>query len=107
MQGKKKNRIMREKEFFFGGKETCSLIFFLYRILYVERPNNINSKDQQQQHQQKRKENDDNEKSKQARFVWFKPTDKRTPYIAIPVERAPLDVFQKADEYENTLLTVS
>ena len=75
----------------------------------MERPNNTNSKDQQQQQKEKekRKENNDNEKAKQARFVWFKPTDKRTPYIAIPVERAPLDVFQKADEYENTLLTVS
>ncbi|KAG2220974.1 hypothetical protein INT45_006507 [Circinella minor] len=68
-------------------------------ILYVERPHHTNNKDQPQ--------NNDNEKSKQPHFVWFKPTDKRTPLIAIPVERAPLDVFEKANDYENTLLTAT
>ncbi|KAI9272989.1 hypothetical protein BDA99DRAFT_432796, partial [Phascolomyces articulosus] len=66
----------------------------VFRILLAERP-------------QGNRDQKENEKPKQIRIVWFKPTDKRTPLIAIPIERAPIDIFENADKYENLLLTAT
>ncbi|KAJ8489315.1 hypothetical protein ONZ45_g13638 [Pleurotus djamor] len=37
------------------------------------------------------------------KIVWFKPTDKRVPLIAIPTEQAPPDFVQNSDAYVNKL----
>ncbi|EPQ59425.1 RNB-domain-containing protein [Gloeophyllum trabeum ATCC 11539] len=37
------------------------------------------------------------------KIVWFKPTDKRVPLIAIPTEQAPVDFVQNPDAYANKL----
>jgi len=37
------------------------------------------------------------------KIVWFKPTDKRVPLIAIPTEQAPPDFVQNAETYANKL----
>jgi len=37
------------------------------------------------------------------KIVWFKPTDKRVPLIAIPTEQAPPDFVQNSDMYINKL----
>ncbi|KAH7926750.1 RNB-domain-containing protein [Leucogyrophana mollusca] len=37
------------------------------------------------------------------KIVWFKPTDKRVPLIAIPTEQAPADFVQNSEAYVNKL----
>ncbi|KAF8558770.1 RNB-domain-containing protein [Imleria badia] len=37
------------------------------------------------------------------KIVWFKPTDKRVPLIAIPTEQAPADFVQNPEVYANRL----
>jgi len=37
------------------------------------------------------------------KIVWFKPTDKRVPLIAIPTEQAPVDFVQNSEAYANKL----
>ncbi|PYH87174.1 cell wall biogenesis protein phosphatase Ssd1 [Aspergillus uvarum CBS 121591] len=37
------------------------------------------------------------------KIVWFKPTDKRVPLIAIPTEQAPRDFIEKHQEYANRI----
>ena len=37
------------------------------------------------------------------KIVWFKPTDKRVPLIAIPTEQAPRDFVEKHQEYANCI----
>ena len=37
------------------------------------------------------------------KIVWFKPTDKRVPLIAIPTEQAPPDFVQNSEAYVDKL----
>lgn len=37
------------------------------------------------------------------KIVWFKPTDKRVPLIAIPTEQAPKDFVERHQEYSNKI----
>jgi protein SSD1 len=37
------------------------------------------------------------------KIVWFKPTDKRVPLIAIPTEQAPRDFVERHQEYANRI----
>lgn len=37
------------------------------------------------------------------KIVWFKPTDKRVPLIAIPTEQAPRDFVEKHQDYANRI----
>ncbi|KAK2818404.1 hypothetical protein FQN49_007933, partial [Arthroderma sp. PD_2] len=37
------------------------------------------------------------------KIVWFKPTDKRVPLIAIPTEQAPRDFVEKHADYANSI----
>jgi protein SSD1 len=56
----------------------------------------------------KRSQDDKSEESKETpRIVWFKPTDKRVPLIAIPIEQAPEDFVSNTAKYENRLFVVS
>lgn len=44
--------------------------------------------------------------SSQPRIIWFKPTDKRVPLIAIPVEQAPPGFIENSESFENRLFLV-
>jgi protein SSD1 len=41
------------------------------------------------------------------KIVWFKPTDKRVPLIAIPTEQAPKDFVERHQDYANKLFVAS
>jgi len=41
------------------------------------------------------------------RIVWFKPTDKRVPLIAIPTEQAPTDFIDNPDAYSERLFVAT
>jgi protein SSD1 len=41
------------------------------------------------------------------KIVWFKPTDKRVPLIAIPTEQAPRDFVENHGNYANTLFVAA
>ncbi|KAI8577090.1 hypothetical protein K450DRAFT_253600 [Umbelopsis ramanniana AG] len=56
----------------------------------------------------KRSQDDKSEDAKEApRIVWFKPTDKRVPLIAIPIEQAPEDFVTNTAVYEHRLFVGS
>ncbi|KAG0239001.1 hypothetical protein BGX31_003124 [Mortierella sp. GBA43] len=67
--------------------------------LILQRPNPTAKKTEQK----KRKDN----KSDQPKIVWFKPTDKRIPLIAIPVDKAPADFVENRDYYARRLFASS
>lgn len=41
------------------------------------------------------------------KIVWFKPTDKKVPLIAIPTEQTPRDFVENVDKYTNKLFVAS
>ncbi|KAI0388816.1 hypothetical protein F5Y17DRAFT_451478 [Xylariaceae sp. FL0594] len=41
------------------------------------------------------------------KIVWFKPTDKRVPLIAIPTEQAPSNFVEKHQDYANQIFVAS
>ncbi|EAS31496.3 VacB and RNase II family 3'-5' exoribonuclease [Coccidioides immitis RS] len=41
------------------------------------------------------------------KIVWFKPTDKRVPLIAIPTEQAPRDFVEKHQDYANNIFVAA
>ena len=45
----------------------------------------------------------DNKQQEKPKIVWFKPTDKRVPLIAIPTEQAPRDFVEKHQEYADRI----
>ncbi|CDF89191.1 ZYBA0S03-11298g1_1 [Zygosaccharomyces bailii CLIB 213] len=60
--------------------------------------------------QQAHNDNNNNNNNKQAqspKIVWFKPTDKKVPLIAIPTELAPKDFVENADKYVDKLFVAS
>lgn len=44
---------------------------------------------------------------KAPKIVWFKPTDKRVPLIAIPTEQAPRDFVENHESYADSLFVAS
>ncbi|KAF9957896.1 hypothetical protein BGZ70_009370 [Mortierella alpina] len=50
---------------------------------------------------------DDDEQKGQPRIVWFKPTDKRVPLIAIPIDQAPADFIDNHASYAHKLFVAS
>ncbi|KAL7332915.1 hypothetical protein PS15p_201892 [Mucor circinelloides] len=102
-----------EKEIIFGGEEDVDLVTpkfcgvvvaILDRAqkqvfsgtLGLTRPSNKRKGGDDQQHQQQRD-------SSVPRIIWFKPTDKRVPLIAIPVEQAPPGFIENSESFENKL----
>lgn len=71
----------------------------IYSTLGLTRPSNKRSK----------AGNDDSNQrdSSKPRIIWFKPTDKRVPLIAIPVEQAPPGFIENSEAFENRLFLVS
>ncbi|RYP24476.1 hypothetical protein DL765_000496 [Monosporascus sp. GIB2] len=45
----------------------------------------------------------ENKQQEKPKIVWFKPTDKRVPLIAIPTEQAPRDFVEKHQEYADRI----
>ncbi|KAG7289091.1 hypothetical protein NEMBOFW57_005454 [Staphylotrichum longicolle] len=45
----------------------------------------------------------DSRSQEKPKIVWFKPTDKRVPLIAIPTEQAPRDFVEKHQEYADQI----
>lgn len=112
-----------EKEIIFGGEEDVDLVTprfcgvvvaILDRAqkqvfsgtLGLTRPSNkrlrnnsvVGGMDEQQIQNQR-----DSTSTTIPRIIWFKPTDKRVPLIAIPVEQAPPGFVENPDEFENRL----
>lgn len=111
-----------EKEIIFGGEEDVDLVTpkfcgmvvaILDRAqkqvfsgtLGLTRPSNkrLRSGDDTQQQQQQNQQRE----SSVPRIIWFKPTDKRVPLIAIPVEQAPVGFIENSEAFENRLFLVS
>ncbi|THH32915.1 hypothetical protein EUX98_g1301 [Antrodiella citrinella] len=70
------------------------------------RPSSAATKEKQEAERRER-EGDRGDEPRRAierpKIVWFKPTDKRVPLIAIPTEQAPPDFVQNSDVYANKL----
>lgn len=71
------------------------------------RPSSAATKEKQEAERRER-EGDRGEETKRGpierpKIVWFKPTDKRVPLIAIPTEQAPPDFVQNSEAYANKL----
>lgn len=46
-------------------------------------------------------------KDERPKIVWFKPTDKRVPLIAIPTDQAPSDFLERPEKYANQLFVAN
>jgi protein SSD1 len=71
------------------------------------RPSSAATKEKQEAERRER-EGDRGDEPRRApierpKIVWFKPTDKRVPLIAIPTEQAPPDFVQNSDAYVDKL----
>lgn len=69
------------------------------------RPSSQATKDKQDAERHSR-HNDDGHHHK-PKIVWFKPTDKRVPLIAIPTEQAPKDFVENSDKYADKIFVAS
>lgn len=70
------------------------------------RPSSAATKEKQEAERRER-EGDRGDEPRRAierpKIVWFKPTDKRVPLIAIPTEQAPPDFVNNSEAYVNKL----
>lgn len=80
----------------------------MHRTLTLLRPNNKRALEEKAADEAKRTEGEDESgnKKENPRIVWFKPTDKRVPLIAIPIEQAPDGFVQKHEDYTERLFVV-
>ncbi|EPT03775.1 hypothetical protein FOMPIDRAFT_49092 [Fomitopsis schrenkii] len=70
------------------------------------RPSSAATKEKQEAERREREGDRGDEPRRQIerpKIVWFKPTDKRVPLIAIPTEQAPADFIQNSEAYANKL----
>lgn len=70
------------------------------------RPSSAATKEKQEAERREREGDKGDEPRRQIerpKIVWFKPTDKRVPLIAIPTEQAPADFVQNSEAYANKL----
>jgi len=68
------------------------------------RPSSQATKERQEAERQQRGDHSGRQPERQQdkpKIVWFKPTDKRVPLIAIPTEQAPRDFVEKHQDYAN------
>ncbi|KAG0017267.1 hypothetical protein BGZ80_008453 [Entomortierella chlamydospora] len=68
--------------------------------LTLQRPNNTSKKSD-------RKTKDEDDQKGHPRIVWFKPTDKRVPLIAIPIDQAPTDFVENHSSYLHKLFVAT
>lgn len=71
------------------------------------RPSSAATKEKQEAERRERegdRGDDDRQKPiERPKIVWFKPTDKRVPLIAIPTEQAPEDFVTNSEAYADRL----
>ena len=70
------------------------------------RPSSAATKEKQEAERQAREGNSGRpqpERQDKPKIVWFKPTDKRVPLIAIPTEQAPRDFVEKHQDYADRI----
>jgi protein SSD1 len=80
--------------------------------LGVLRPSSAATKEKQDAERRERggddAEPDNNRRNNdRPKIVWFKPTDKRVPLIAIPTEQAPSDFIDRPDAYADKLFVAT
>ena len=85
----------------------CSIILITISTLGLLRPSSQATKEKQEAERQHRdggsgRHQQDRQPDK-PKIVWFKPTDKRVPLIAIPTEQAPRDFVEKHQDYTNSI----
>ncbi|KAG0301184.1 hypothetical protein BGZ98_008554 [Dissophora globulifera] len=73
-----------------------SLVQMFSGTLTLQRPSGSAKKNE-------RRRQDDEDQKGQPRIVWFKPTDKRVPLIAIPIDQAPDDFVENHAAYAHKL----
>ncbi|KAG0362050.1 hypothetical protein BGZ54_008789 [Gamsiella multidivaricata] len=73
-----------------------SLVQMFSGTLTLQRPSGSAKKNE-------RRRQDDEDQKGQPRIVWFKPTDKRVPLIAIPIDQAPEDFVENHASYTHKL----
>ncbi|KAF9185180.1 hypothetical protein BGZ50_003238, partial [Haplosporangium sp. Z 11] len=73
-----------------------SLVQMFSGTLTLQRPSGSTKKNE-------RRRQDDDDGKGQPRIVWFKPTDKRVPLIAIPIDQAPADFVDNHTAYAHKL----
>ena len=66
------------------------------------RPSSQATKEKQEAERGTSGRNQDRQQEK-PKIVWFKPTDKRVPLIAIPTEQAPRDFVERHQDYANRI----
>lgn len=93
---------MPKNKYFLGILVINARLFYytytLFSTLGLTRPSNKRSRNGV---------DDQQRDSSVPRIIWFKPTDKRVPLIAIPVEQAPTGFIENCDAFENRLFLVS
>lgn len=70
------------------------------------RPSSQATKEKQEAERQAREGGNARQQDRQQerpKIVWFKPTDKRVPLIAIPTEQAPKDFVERHQDYANKI----
>ncbi|KAG0212903.1 hypothetical protein BGX28_005365 [Mortierella sp. GBA30] len=77
-----------------------SLVQMFSGTLTLQRPSGSTKKNE------RRRQDDDDQKG-QPRIVWFKPTDKRVPLIAIPIDQAPADFVENHASYAHRLFVAT
>jgi protein SSD1 len=81
--------------------------------LGVLRPSSAATKEKQEIERREREgdrpgsKRDDGDSGSRPKIVWFKPTDKRVPLIAIPTEQAPTDFIDNPDAYVDRLFVAT
>lgn len=68
------------------------------------RPSSQATKDKQNK---EKGESVDSRPAERPKIVWFKPTDKRVPLIAIPTEQAPKDFVENHEKYSDKVFVAS
>jgi exoribonuclease R len=73
------------------------------------RPNNKRAQEEKAAEEARRMSGDGqfNEHKETPRIVWFKPSDKRVPLIAIPIEQVPENFVTDSEDYQQRLFVVS
>ncbi|BEJ00527.1 hypothetical protein CcaverHIS631_0503840 [Cutaneotrichosporon cavernicola] len=79
--------------------------------LGVLRPSSAATKEKQEAERREREGDRPREEKKEPeprpKIVWFKPTDKRVPLIAIPTEQAPADFIENPEAHANKLFVAT
>jgi len=77
-------------------------------ILTLMRPNNKRAQEEKAAEEARRMSGDGHYEHKETpRIIWFKPSDKRVPLIAIPIEQVPENFVSDSEDYQQRLFVGS